>query len=272
MDIDFPLLLTWAVLVTGAIWLFDVLVMKPRRERAASEYLARHPDASLDDEGVQALRRRPTVVEYAWSFFPVLLLVLILRSFLFEPYQIPSPSMVPTLETGDFIVVNKYAYGLRLPVLGTKIVEIGAPIRGDVMVFVPPHVSKYYIKRVIGIPGDHVQIRNKRLFINGELVPIRFVDQVTDARGDPVRVYEEELDGRRYRIFLNPGRRGGEPEEWRLGADEYLMLGDNRDNSEDSREWGLVPEANIVGRATAIWMHKEPGLNWPSFQRNGRIE
>jgi signal peptidase I len=270
MDIDFPLLLTWAVLITGAIWLFDVLVLKPRREQAATVYRERHPDAPPDDEALRTIRRRPTVVEYAWSFFPVLLLVLVLRSFLFEPYQIPSPSMQPTLEIGDFIVVNKYAYGLRLPVLGTKVVDIGEPSRGEVMVFVPPHVSKYYIKRVIGVPGDHVRYQNKRLYINGELVPVRYVDQVTDAGGRPVRVYEEELNGRSYRIFQYPGR--GESGEWTLGPDEYLMMGDNRDNSQDSRAWGPVPEANIVGRAAAIWMHKEPGLSWPSFQRNGLIE
>jgi signal peptidase I len=270
MDIDFPLLLTWAVIITGAIWLFDLLVMKPRREREAAEYLEQHPAAKPDDEKLLSIRARPTTVEYAWSFFPVLLLVLVLRSFLFEPYQIPSPSMLPTLEVGDFIVVNKYTYGLRLPAVGTKIVDVGSPARGEVMVFVPPHISKYYIKRVVGIPGDHIRYHNKRLYINGELVPIRFVDQITDAGHRDVRVYEEELDGQVFRIRQYAGR--GESGEWMLGADEYFLMGDNRDNSQDSRAWGPVPEANIVGRAAAIWMHKEPGLNWPSFHRNGYID
>jgi signal peptidase I len=270
MDIDFPLLLTWAVLITGAIWLFDLLVMKPRRERAAAVYLETHRGKSPDDEAVQRIRARPTVVEYAWSFFPVLLLVLLLRSFLFEPYQIPSPSMQPTLEVGDFIVVNKYVYGLRLPVVGSKVVDVGAPRRGEVMVFVPPHVSKYYIKRVIGVPGDHVRYQNKRLYINGEMAPVQYVDQVTDAMGRDIRVYEETLDGQQYRIYQYPGR--GQSGEWTLSPGEYFMMGDNRDNSQDSRSWGPVPEANIVGRAAAIWMHKEPGLNWPSFTRNGSIE
>jgi signal peptidase I len=270
MDIDFPLLLTWAVLITGAISLFDLVVMKPRRERAVADHVHQHPGAADDDETVRRLRARPTVVEYAWSFFPVLLLVLVLRSFLFEPYQIPSPSMVPTLEVGDFIVVNKYAYGLRLPVLGTKIVDVGAPERGDVMVFVPPHISKYYIKRVVGIPGDHIRYHNKRLYINGELVPIRFVDQITDETGHDVRVYEEQLGGQSHRIHQYPAR--ALSGEWTLGPGEYFMMGDNRDNSQDSRTWGAVPEDNIVGRASAIWMHKEPGLNWPSFARNRYIE
>jgi signal peptidase I len=270
MDIDFPLLLTWAVIITGAIWLFDLLVMKPRREREAADYLERHPGAGADDDQLRSIRARPTVAEYAWSFFPVLLLVLVLRSFLFEPYQIPSPSMLPTLEVGDFIVVNKYTYGLRLPVVGTKIVDVGSPARGEVMVFVPPHIPKYYIKRVVGIPGDHIRYHNKRLYINGELVPIRFVDQITDAVHRDVRVYEEDLDGQVFRIHQYPGR--GEAGEWTLGADEYFLMGDNRDNSQDSRAWGPVPEANIVGRAAAIWMHKEPGLNWPSFHRNGYID
>ena len=145
MDIDFPLVLTWAVLISGGIWLFDTLVLRPRRVRAA-ETLAAGGTSELD---VQQTLKEPLPVEYARSFFPVLFLVLVLRSFLAEPYQIPSESMVPTLEVGDFILVNKYAYGIRLPVLGTKIMDVGAPQRGDVMVFVPPHDSRYFIKRVI---------------------------------------------------------------------------------------------------------------------------
>jgi len=146
MDIDFPLVLTWAVLVTGAIWLFDVLALKPRRQRAAA--VAAGSGGRPGD--VEHVLAEPKLVEYARSFFPVLLIVLLLRSFLAEPYQIPSESMLPTLEVGDFIVVNKFAYGLRLPVLGTKIVDIGLPERGDIMVFIPPHDPRYFIKRVIG--------------------------------------------------------------------------------------------------------------------------
>ncbi len=270
MDIDFPLLLTWAVLITGAVWLFDIIVLKPRRQRWIAEYRERHPDAAEDDEALASVARRPTLVEYAASFFPVLLLVLVIRSFLVEPYQIPSPSMEPTLDVGDFIVVSKYAYGLRLPVLGTKIVETGEPARGDVMVFVPPHTQQYFIKRVIGIPGDTVRYQNKRLFINDEAVPTEFVDQITDPEGFDVQVYEERLNGNAYEIHQRPGR--NRAREWTLASDEYFMMGDNRDNSEDSRYWGPVSEANIVGRAMAVWMHKEPGLNWPTFRRNRVIE
>ena len=149
MDLDLPFILFWAVLACAVVWLVDVLFFRRRRlER----------DAQAAD---------PTLVEYARSFFPVLLLVLLLRSFLAEPYQIPSESMVPTLEVGDFILVNKYAYGLRLPVWGTKILDVDEPQRGDIMVFVPPHDPRYFIKRVIGVPGDTVRYENKVLFING---------------------------------------------------------------------------------------------------------
>ncbi len=270
MNLDFPLLLTWAVIITGALSLLDYLVLRPRRQQAWSEHVAAQP-ADADDEEIQAKwLQRPTLIDYAWSFFPVLLLVLILRSFLYEPYQIPSPSMQPNLAVGDFILVNKFNYGLRLPVLGTKVVDIGEPQRGEVMVFIPPHEQLYYIKRVIGIPGDHVRYHNKRLYVNDELVPLTYVERFTDESGRVVRVYEEALGGRRYRIHHTQGR--APSQEWTLADDEYLMLGDNRDNSQDSRYWGPVPERNIVGHAVAIWMHKPPGWNMPTFERNGAIE
>ncbi|MEM7080409.1 MAG: signal peptidase I [Pseudomonadota bacterium] len=253
MDIDLPYILFWAVLACGLIWLADLVLL--RRQRLAEDIDA--PD--------------PLLVEYAKSFFPVLLLVLLLRSFLAEPYQIPSESMVPTLEVGDFILVNKYAYGLRLPVFGTKILDVGEPQRGDVMVFVPPNDPRYFIKRVIGIPGDHVRYDNKALTINGEAVPYRLVgDVVGGTRRFPMREYVETIDGRAHRIRRTT--QYAQPDEWQLGPGQYLMLGDNRDRSADSREWGLASEANIVGKAVAIWLHKEPGWAWPNFDRNQWIE
>ena len=197
MDIDFPLVLTWAVLISAGVWAIDVLTLKPRRLRAARA-LADGGTAQID---VDQVLKEPLLVEYARSFFPVLLLVLVLRSFLAEPYQIPSESMVPTLEVGDFILVNKYAYGIRLPVLGTKIVNVGAPSRGDVMVFIPPHDARYFIKRVIGLPGDRIRYENKALFINDERASYEFLRQFREsvpyASGYiPIRESVESLVGR----------------------------------------------------------------------------
>ncbi len=267
MDIDFPLLLTWAVLICAAVWLVDVSTLKPRRVRAARA-LNHGGIAQID---VDHVLKEPLLVEYARSFFPVLLLVLVLRSFLAEPYQIPSESMVPTLEVGDFILVNKYAYGIRLPVLGTKILNVGTPQRGDVMVFIPPHDSRYFIKRVIGLPGDTIRYENKALFINGERASYEFLRQFRESvpfstDSIPIREYVESLDGRphsTYRYSFNE-----QPRQWKVPEDSYFMMGDNRGKSEDSRVWGFVPEGNIVGKAVAIWVHKEPGLHWPTFERN----
>ncbi|MEM7220085.1 MAG: signal peptidase I [Pseudomonadota bacterium] len=276
MDIDFPLILSWAVIISGLIWLGDTLFLKPGREAAALAHEKKHGEGSGD-----ALRRESLLVEYAHSFFPVLALVLMLRSFLVEPYQIPSESMVPTLEIGDFILVNKFAYGIRLPVLGTKVVDIGAPERGDVMVFVPLHDPKYFIKRVIGLPGDRIQYRNKQLTINGEPVKRQFVREFEErmaSRRIRVREYEEQLGEALHPIYtyntLEPGR------EWVVPEGHYFMMGDNRGKSFDSRSWGdiypdrpelsFVPDSAIVGKAFAIWMHM-PGWSIPSFERNQRI-
>ncbi|MCY3793746.1 MAG: signal peptidase I [Gammaproteobacteria bacterium] len=257
MDIDFPLVLTWAVLISGGIWLFDALFLKARRLEARSAEEADAPD------------KEPMIVEYARSFFPVLLLVLVLRSFLAEPYQIPSESMVPTLEVGDFILVNKYAYGIRLPVLGTKIVEIGEPQRGDIMVFIPPHDSRYFIKRVIGLPGDRIRYQDKALYVNDERAEYEFVREFYDVIGGaavPVRAYRESLGEGTHTTYRYPvGDRNG---EWTVPEDSYFVMGDNRDRSDDSRRWKYVSEAKIVGKAVAIWVHKDPGFKLPTFERN----
>ncbi len=249
MDIDLPFILFWAVLVCGVVWLGDVLFFKQRR-------LASDPEAE-----------EPTLVEYARSFFPVLLLVLVLRSFLAEPYQIPSESMVPTLEIGDFILVNKYAYGLRLPVFGTKVLDVGDPERGDIMVFVPPHDPRYFIKRVIGVPGDTVRYENKVLYINGERLKYELIGEVTGRDTDEsMREFVESFGDRSHTIYKNGDFE--RPRVWQIPAGEYLMMGDNRDNSHDSRFWGPVSEDSIVGKAVAIWLHKDPGWHLPNFARN----
>lgn len=251
MDINFPLILVVLVFISGFIALLDKLYFAKKRESGKAPALA---------------------IEYANSFFPVLFLVLVIRSFLVEPFQIPSSSMVPTLEVGDFILVNKFSYGIRLPVARTKVVDIGEPKRGDVMVFFPPHEDRYFIKRVIGLPGDKIDYIDNQLYINGEKVAETLL--VQRPAGNPFfEIYEETLGGvaHQTRKELNPQynltRRGDIVPEG-----HYYMMGDNRNNSLDSRAWGFVPEENIVGKAFAIWMHWEGLGSLPSFSRVGAIQ
>jgi signal peptidase I len=269
-----PEFLLIATLITGVIWGIDRVLWRPRRFAAVAVLEARTPEAERGGDGFtisrDALLREPAIMEWAGSFFPVLIVVLVLRSFIMEPFVIPSGSMIPTLEVGDYILVNKYAYGLRLPVIGTKVVDIGEPQRGEVMVFFPPHKDRYFIKRVVGLPGDLVQYSNKRLIINGEVVPAEVVGESPPE--DPLMlVVQEQLGVADHLIQVYPGRRET-VREWRVPEGHYFMMGDNRDRSDDSRGWGFVPEANIVGKAVAVWMHKEPGLSLPDFGRNGGIE
>ena len=173
MDIDFSIVLVSLVSFCGLLWFLDSLLNKKSRMAAAEQYRATKAKGKSDKEvadTIAILSQDPLIIEYAKSFFPVLLIVLVLRSFLIEPFQIPTGSMIPTLEVGDFILVNKYAYGVRLPIIGTKLMDIADPKRGEVMVFIPPHENKYYIKRVIGLPGDTVRYQESNLYINGELV------------------------------------------------------------------------------------------------------
>ncbi len=267
MDLDFPLILSWAVIISGAIWLIDAFAFKPRRIRAAQAYRA-GSGRSANDEAVGQILKEPLLTEYARSFFPVLLLVLVLRSFLFEPYQIPSASMVPTLQVGDFILVNKYAYGIRLPVLETKIFDVGNPQRGDVMVFIPPHQPVYFIKRVIGIPGDRVRYQDKVLTINGKLIPQEYVDQITVDGRPYIQIYDEVLGTHTHQIYRYPAARSAPSQEWTVPAGHYFMMGDNRDRSDDSRYWGFASDTKVVGKAIAVWMHKAPGLHWPTFAQD----
>ena len=279
MDIDFSLVLVCLVGACGALWLLDSLWIKKYRQQAIADYEATQAKRMTDEKVAQqiaVLSQEPMIIEYAKSFFPVLLIVLILRSFLVEPFQIPTGSMIPTLEVGDFILVNKYAYGVRLPVIGTKIVDVADPERGDVMVFIPPHVDSYYIKRVIGMPGDTVRYEDKRLFVNGELIGEKFVeDIVIDTNlGDLAgTLHTEIINGVEHATQHITGvTRQRSRTTWVIPNGHYFMMGDNRDNSSDSREWGTVQEKDIVGRAIAVWMHEEPGLNLPTFARNQRIK
>ncbi len=268
MDIDFPLVLVVLTFATGLIWLADKLFL---RERRLAAYRASGTGDAVD-EGSPAESeepKEPYLVDLSRSFFPVLAIVLVLRSFLVEPFQIPSGSMLPTLEVGDFILVNKYAYGFRLPVAGTKVIPVGDPQRGDVMVFrYPEDGQTNYIKRVIGLPGDHIRYRDKQLFINGDRVKTRFI-----ARLPPMELRREDLGEVEHDIFLTMGRSGGGGEgEWLVPEGHYFVMGDNRDNSNDSRYWGTVPDELVVGKAFAIWMHWKSLTSLPSFDRVGGIE
>lgn len=254
--VGFAAVLLVATVITGAIWLLDKLVLQKRRAKESQE---------------------PVLVEMAKSFFPVILIVFLLRSFLFEPFKIPSGSMVPTLLIGDFILVNKYTYGVRLPVINKKIVEVNLPQRGDVMVFrYPVNPSKDFIKRVVGIPGDVVEYRNKRLTINGTVITTENKTTYTDIE-DNVRMrqfdaYTEKFGDRNHTIVVDPLFPSLQPSNrsfpgknncayneegmrCTVPAGHYFMMGDSRDNSDDSRYWGFVPEENIVGKAVLVWMN-----------------
>ncbi len=231
---NFELILVALTLVSGLIWGGEVLYRRALRSAAGLP-----PSQNI-------------VVEYSRSFFPVLLLVVIVRSFLYEPFRIPSGSMIPTLLIGDFIFVNKYAYGLLLPVLHTKVLDVAEPERGDVMVFrLPSDPRINYIKRIVGLPGDTVEYRNRRLTINGELVPVSPVGSVSAAG----QLATEQLGDREHRILLEPFRPSREG-RFIVPADHYFLMGDNRDNSQDSRypQVGFVPASNIVGKAVRIWL------------------
>ena len=250
-NLNFPLILVAATAVTGLVWLVDALAFAPRRRAAA--------------RGGEA--GEPILVEYARSFFPVLLIVLVLRSFVFEPFRIPSGSMIPTLLIGDFILVSKFSYGLRLPVVHTKILETGAPERGDVAVFRFPNDPRQdYIKRVIGLPGDRIEYAGQRLTVNGERVEVSdpgpYVSPVSDALVTGTTRYLEDLGGVGHEILLSDNAARPPGNAWTVPEGHYFMVGDNRDSSNDSRYWGFVPEGNLVGRATRIWMHWNEGILW----------
>lgn len=247
MQFDFAAILVILALVTGSIWLLDVVVLAPRRARQFDTGGRVPLDGTSD--------KLPWLVDISRSFFPVILIVLVLRSFLIEPFRIPSGSMEPTLLPGDFILVNKFSYGLRLPVLNTEIVDLGEPARGDVVVFrYPEDPSIAYIKRIVGLPGDHVAYRNKQLYINSEPVELA---RLSLANGETPPGHEqwlETLGDTSHRILLRAGNYSGTWEE-RVPEGKYFTLGDNRDNSRDSRYWGFLPEENLIGKAFLIWLN-----------------
>lgn len=252
----FEIALVALTLVSGLVWLLDTLVLARRRAAGAS---------LLTDED------EPWYVDYSKAFFPVLLVVLVLRSFLAEPFRIPSNSMMPTLLTGDFILVNKFSYGLRLPITNTKVVPIGAPARGDVVVFRPPHhPDQDWIKRIVGLPGDRIAYRDNTVFVNGEAMQYTPIGTYQGhGRGSEMTgaaELSENLEGREHRVLERtalPFRDPGDG-EWEVPTGHYFVMGDNRDNSEDSRYWQshFLPEENLRGKAFLIWMSWDGGVQW----------
>ena len=264
MNLDFELIMVIALLISGVIWLLDAKLWKGARH-ARAEAL-RSASGEFDVNEYERIKREPTLVEYARSFFPVILLVLILRSFMMEPFRIPSGSMMPTLLVGDFIMVNKYSYGLRLPVTHQKLLTIGSPERGDVAVFrFPKDPSIDYIKRIVGLPGDVIAYAGKQLTINGKpasqelLYTYQGVGAGFNMSGN--HYVSEQIDELTHHILIDPNK-ASQVGELTVPDGHYFVLGDNRDNSNDSRFWGFVPEENLVGEAVMIWMSWDQGVGW----------
>ena len=254
MSFNFPLILVLATAVTGGMWALDTLLWRPQRRVRAAAVLQGNPEAK--EAATEALRE-PGFVEVSRSFFPVILAVLVIRSFIAEPFRIPSQSMMPTLLQGDFILVNKFSYGLRLPVSGTKVVDLGSPTRGDVIVFhYPEDPSVDFIKRVVGTGGDHVVYRDKVLSVNGEVMAQQpdgaYSGERSSARMNGASQRLEKLGEATHRILVLPSDLD-QPFEFTVPQGEYFVMGDNRDNSRDSRFWGTVPDHNLVGKAFFIW-------------------
>lgn len=280
MSWDLATILVALMVISGIIWLYDKWQLAPQRAAKA---------ANLTKNANQADRlevnRLPFIIDLARSLFPVFLIVLLLRSFLIEPFRIPSSSMMPTLLAGDFILVNKYSYGLRLPVVNTKIMSIGEPQRGDVVVFhYPKHdepATPYgtpFIKRIVGLPGDHIvyHTTNKMLYINGEPITqdivgiFQGIGSGSDMTGREQRI--EHLSGKEHAILVMPGSPIPVPiSDITIPERHYFVLGDNRDNSRDSRYWGMVPEEELIGKAFFIWMNWDLASGGISWKRLGTV-
>lgn len=276
-DGDFALVLVWLTIFAGIVAGLDKFLFEKARKlfenkNAYQTFIARYNES--DKEKIEKnIVKESIVAEYARSFFPVLLIVTIVRSFIVEPFQIPSASMVPTLRVGDYILVNKFTYGVRLPVLNKKIIPVGEPKRGDVMVFFPPQDKRYFIKRVIGLPGDVVSYKDRRLSVNGVELPKEFIAEFIepDGHGRLARLFETSIDEHVYNIHNTKGA-GYKEFTTTVKPGHYFMMGDNRDNSSDSRYWGQVPEENIVGKAFATWMFWPSITSFPKFDKVGKIQ
>lgn len=242
MVIDFPLILLSVTVLTGVITLCDILICLFKKETVFGKHI-----------------KRPVVIEYARAFFPVLLLVFVIRSFIVQPYRVPTGSLEPTVIPGDFILVNQFDYGLRFPVWDKKLVSISLPKHGQIALFYyPVNHNLTFVKRVIGLPGDRISYINKVLYINGKEQPQKFIADVTRVNDfgqlTTYKKYQETLDGVVHDIFVRTDIPGTNFYNVTVPAGHYFMMGDNRDESDDSRYWGFVPENDLVGHALLIWM------------------
>lgn len=267
MNVDFSFILFVLVGATGVIWALDRFAWSGSRARAVKAVV----HAGGTEEAARLAGKEPIYVEYARAFFPVILAVFLLRSFIVEPFRIPSGSMLPSLLVGDFILVNKFAYGVRLPVINKKIIELGTPRRGDVMVFrFPGDESVNYIKRVVGLPGDRIRYEGKKLYINGELMEYGPATPYTVRHGGEslyeAARYTEKLNGMEHEILLST-RADHARVDYTVPAGKYFVMGDNRDHSNDSRYWGFVPEQHLVGKAFLIWFSWDSARASPWFWR-----
>ena len=262
MRFDFPTIMVLLVVASGLIWAFDVIVLARRRASVPAV-----TEDSDEKGGVEPLGP-PKIVEYARSFFPVFLIVLLLRSFLIEPFRIPSGSMMPTLLVGDFILVNKFLYGIRLPISDKKVFEVSRPERGDVVVFrYPEDPSTPFIKRVVGLPRDRIAYYNKVLYINGQQVDQKSIGSYSGhGSGSTMTgasLKDEQLGEESHEILVQTGY-PSIADKWVVPEGHYFVLGDNRDNSRDSRYWGTVPDELLIGKAFTIWMNWDwgHGIDW----------
>jgi signal peptidase I len=282
MHFDFPTFLVIAAVVTGGIWTIDVLLWAPKRKLQTAHAQGGTTTQLSEGTSEEEVLKEPLLVEYARSFFPVIVIVLVLRSFLVEPFRIPSGSMMPTLLVGDFILVNKFAYGIRLPVIDKKVIDVGSPKRGDVIVFrFPQDPSTDYIKRVVGLPGDRISYYHKTLYINGQPAPQQplgnYIGSGSGAGWSGTSLRLERLCEVEHEILVrtqqgeNPMCRVLMEGNFIVPSEEYFVMGDNRDNSNDSRCWGTVPEENLVGRAFMIWMNWDWASGGVAWERLGMI-
>jgi len=255
MNFNFELILFYAIVMTGIISLFDILFLAKKRNKDA----------------------KPNIIsDYSRSFFPVLIIVFLLRSFLYEPFRIPSESLEPTLLTGDFVLVNKFHYGIRLPVIHKKILNIHSPERGDILVFLwPPNTSINFIKRVIGLPGDHISYVNRELFINGNKIPQSFLqeERLKDGAGIIWQTLkkQENLLGVKHDFYIKPDKESYNYQSIIVPKGMYFVMGDNRDDSADSRFWGFVPDENIIGKANLVWLSWDNEKTHVRWNRIGNV-
>lgn len=274
MGFDFELILAVAFLVTGVFWIYDRIVYLPKRKVILAS-MTSETRAAVSKEAQQRLADTPRFVAEVKSYFIIIAVIFGVRSFVVEPFQIPSGSMLPTLEIGDFILVNKFDYGLRLPVSNTVIIPTTIPKHGDVVVFkYPRDPSLNYIKRLVGLPGDTVSYRDKVLTVNGKQASKELLAKLSvslNPSKEPVQLFNENLDGVQHEVY-NSYRFTPHEGEWVVPEGHYFVMGDNRDNSADSRFWGFVPEENMKGRAFYVWLHWGDFFSVPSIKNNGLIE